>query len=321
MGDREALAGLQLPKLVAIISSAYGIMGLVSLENFKIFKDIAQTRRISRGAALNGISQSAASQLIQHLERDLGVELFDRSKRPLALTPSGKLYYEACRDILRRYEQAQVEMEALKAEASGSVRLACIYSIGLHEMARRTAEFQQLYPKARVHLEYLRPDKIYEAVLSDQTDLGMLSYPSPSRELKVIPWREERMVLVVYPAHRVAGREWVEPAELAEERFVSFDEDLAIRKALDRFLLDCGVKVEPVLQFDNIQMIKEAVAIGSGISILPEQTMAEEVAQKRLVTAPFRGSELARPVGIIYRRGKKLSPTAERFLEFLRGRA
>ena len=293
----------------------------MSLENLKIFKDIAQSRRISRGAAMNGISQSAASQLIQHLERDLGTELFDRSKRPLDLTAAGRLYYDACRDILRRYEQAQSEIEALKTEASGSVRLACIYSIGLHEMARRTAEFQQLHPKARVHLEYLRPDKIYEAVLADQTDLGMLSYPAQSRELKVIPWRQEQMVLVVHPAHRLAGRESVEPGDLAGERFVSFDEDLAIRKALDRFLRDTSVAIEPVLRFDNIQMIKEAVAIGSGISILPEQTVVEEVAQQRLVTVPIRGAAPARPVGIIYRRGKKLSPTAQRFLDFLRSKA
>src|SRR5262249_47540137 len=158
-------------------------------------------------------------------------------------------------------------------------------SIGLHEMARRTAEFQQLVPSARVHLEYLRPDKVYGAVLAEQTDLGMLSYPKQSREIKVVPWREEKMVLVVYPSHRLAGRECVEPAEFEGERFVSFDEDLAIHKALDRFLHDCGVAVNPVLQFDNIQMIKEAVAIGSGISILPEQTLAEEVTQKRLVKA------------------------------------
>lgn len=292
----------------------------MSLESLKIFKDIAQSRRMSRGAAMNGISQSAASQLIQQIERDLGVELLDRSKRPLELTEAGKLYYDACRDLLRRYEQALAEIEALKEEAGGSVRLACIYSIGLHEMARRTAEFQQLHPKARVHLEYLRPDKIYEAVLTDQTDLGILSYPARSRELKVVPWRQERMTLVVYPSHRLAGRESVEAAELAGERFVSFDEDLAIRKALDRFLRDCGVTVDAVLQFDNIQMIKEAVAIGSGISILPELTVAEEISQGRLVAIPFREASLARPVGIVHRRGKKLSPAAVQFLEFLRSR-
>ncbi len=297
------------------------MIGLVSLENFKIFKDIAQTKRFSRGAAMNGISQSAASQLIQQLERRLGVPLFDRSKRPLELTRSGQIYYEACREILSRYEEAEAEIEALKEEGSGSVRLACIYSIGLHEMARRTAEFQQMHPKARVHLEYLRPDKIYEAVQEDQTDLGLVSYPTPGKDLKVEQWRQERMVLVVYPSHALAGREEVDPAEVAGERFVSFDEDLAIRKALDRFLRACGVRLQPVLEFDNIQMIKEAVAIGSGISILPEQTVAEEVAQKRLAAAPFRGASLARPVGFLYRRGKKLSPTARQFLEFLKSRA
>jgi DNA-binding transcriptional LysR family regulator len=293
----------------------------MNLESLKVFKDIAQTKRVSRGATMNGISQSAASQLIQHLERHLGVELFDRSKRPLALTVAGKLYYEACRDILRRHEQVRAELEALKAEATGSVRLACIYSIGLYEMARHMAEFQKLHPKARVSLEYFRPDKVYEAVLTDHSDFGMLSYPAPGRELKLIPWRQEKMILVVWPGHPLAGRESVEPMELTGERFVSFDEDLAIRRALDRFLHTWAVAVEPALQFDNIQMIKEAVAVGSGISILPDQTVLQEVAQKRLVAVPFRGAQLARPVGIIYRRGKKLSPTAEQFLEFLKNKA
>jgi DNA-binding transcriptional LysR family regulator len=293
----------------------------MTLENLKIFRDVAQTKRISRGAAMNGISQSAASQLIQQLERRLGVDLFDRSKRPLALTPAGKIYYEACRDILRRHEEVEAEIEALKADSSGAVRLACIYSIGLYEMARHMAEFQKQHPKARVHLEYMRPDKIYEAVLADQTDLGMLSYPAPGRELRVIPWRQERMMVVVYPSHPLAGREWVEPSELAGEPLVSFDEELPIRKELDRFLRDSKVALEPVLQFDNIQMIKEAVAAGSGISILPEQTVAPEVAQGRLVTVPFRAGCPVRPVGIIYRRGKKLSPTAEQFIEFLRSKA
>jgi len=298
-----------------------GIIFLVSLENLKIFRDIAQSRRISRGAALNGISQSAASQIIHQIEKRLGLELFDRSKRPLALTPAGRLYYGACRDILRRYQEVESELEALKKVAGGSVHLACIYSIGLYEMARHMAEFQKMNPQARVHLEYMRPDKIYEAVLADQTDLGVLSYPNPGRGLKVIAWRQERMVLVVFPGHRLAGREWVAPADLAGEPLVSFDEELPIRKQLDRFLKTHGVKAEPVLHFDNIQMIKEAVAAGSGISILPEQTVLQDLAQGRLAAARFQGAELVRPVGIIHRRGKKLPPAAAQFLEFLKNKA
>ena len=293
----------------------------MSLENFRIFRDIAQTKRISRGAAMNGISQSAASQLIQQLERKLGVALFDRSKRPLALTAAGRIYYDGCKDLLRRYEQVEAGLEAAKGEASGSVRVACIYSIGLNEMARYTAEFQQSHLRARVRLEYLRPDKMYEAVQEDQTDLGILSYAAASKEIRVVEWRKERMILALYPGHRLAGREAVEPQELAGERLVNFDEDLPIRRALDRYFRQCGVAVAPVLQFDNTQMIKEAVAIGSGVAILPEPTVAPEVALGRLVTARLAGPELLRPLGIIHRRGKKLPPTAELFLEFLRSKA
>ncbi len=294
----------------------------MTLENLKIFRDIAQTRRISEGARRNGISQSAASQLIQQLERRLGVELFDRSTRPLVLTPAGRIYYEACRDILRRHEAAEARIEGLKQDAAGSVRLACIYSIGLNEMARHTAEFQKANPQARVHLEYLRPDRVYEAVQEDQTDLGIVSYPAASRDLKVVPWRREPMTLVVWPGHRLAGRDdGVEPREMEGERFVTFDEDLAIRKAIDRFLRQNNVAVQPALQFDNIQMIKEAVALGSGIAILPARTVEQETNQGRLVTVPLRGANLERPVGIIYRRTKTLTPAARRFLEFLQRKA
>ncbi|MCU1272903.1 MAG: transcriptional regulator, LysR family, partial [Bryobacterales bacterium] len=93
-------------------------------DNIKIFRDISQSKSISRGASLNDISQSAASQQIQELERRLGVTLLDRSTRPLALTPAGKLFYDLCRDVLRREEQFHVQLENLKGSVEGTVQVA-----------------------------------------------------------------------------------------------------------------------------------------------------------------------------------------------------
>ena len=113
----------------------------MSLENFKIFRDIAQTKRISRGAAMNGISQSAASQLIQQLERKLGVALFDRSKRPLALTPAGQVYYEGCKDLLRRYDQVETDAPGPRARAH--------------------------YPELSLAVEHRRTDDLEGAIIPD----------------------------------------------------------------------------------------------------------------------------------------------------------
>ena len=292
-------------------------MPAVIFGDCKLFRDIAHARSLSQAAAMNGISQSAASQHIQELEKRLGVQLLDRSTRPLGLTQGGKLYAELCRDVLRREEDFTVALDEVKAEAEGTVRVASIYSIGLSEMPRLREDFARACPGAQLHLELLRPDKVYEAVLEGEADLGFISYPEHRRDLTVIPWREERMLVAVYPSHPFAGRAMVMPGDLEGQNFIAFDEEVPIRRELDRFFRENGVTLSTVMQFDNIQSIKEAVALGSGISILPEQTMLTEVEQGRLVSIPLHAPELVRPTGIIHRRKKKLTRAAREFLKLV----
>ena len=287
---------------------------------FRLFREIAATRSMSKGAAHCGVSQSAASQHVQEVERKLTVSLFDRSKRPLELTAAGKLYAEFCREALRREEEFGLELEALKREVDGTVRVASIYSIGLSEMSRLQEEFSVRYPTTNLHVEYMRPDKIYDAVREDTADLGLVSYPQPSREIAAIPWRDEEMQVAVPPSHRLAGQAEVVPADLNGEDFIGFDEDLSIRRELDRFFRANGIEVNLVMHFDNIQTIKEAVALGSGISILPARTMQAEIEQGRLVAVRLDAPELVRPVGIVHRKRKKFNRAAQAFLGLLEGR-
>jgi DNA-binding transcriptional LysR family regulator len=125
-------------------------------------------------------------------------------------------------------------------------------------------------------------------------------------------------VLVAHPAHRLARRRTVSPEELQGEKFVAFDRDLAIRKAIDRALRQHGVKVEVVMEFDNVETIKQAIGIAAGVSILPRPTVVMESGMRTLATVPLALSGLARPVGLIYRRGKRLTPAVARFIETLR---
>jgi DNA-binding transcriptional LysR family regulator len=289
----------------------------VIFEDCKLFRDVAHARSLSRAAAMNGISQSAATQHIQELERRLGVQLLDRSTRPLGLTPGGKLYADLCRDVLRREEDFVAALDEMKDEAAGTVRVASIYSIGLSEMSRLREEFSRAFPGAQLHIEYLRPDKVYQAVLEDQADLGFISYPENRRELTVIPWREERMTVVAYPSHPLSGRSLLEPKDLDGQAFISFDDEVIIRRELDRFFREHEVRISIVMQFDNIQSIKEAVVLGSGICILPERTVQAEVEQGRLVSIPLHAPELVRPTGIIHRRKKKLTRAGREFLNLV----
>ena len=174
--------------------------------------------------------------------------------------------------------------------------------------------------RRRASISITCAEKVYEAVRDDQVDLGLVSYPNPVRGLDVIPWRVEKMVLVCHPSHALAHKPSVEIADLAGQEYVSFDPDLSIRKAVDRFFRERGLHRTVVLEFDNIQMIKEALSIGSGVSILPERTVRQEVTEGRLVTREVEAKELVRPVSIVHRRKKTFSSTAAEFLQFLQAR-
>jgi len=272
---------------------------------------------MSKGAKLCGVTQSAASQHVQEVERRLGASLLDRSKRPLELTPAGKLYADFCRDVMRQEDEFQLSLERLKQEVESTVHVASIYSVGLSEMSRLSEEFSLSHPTARLEVEYMRPDKVYAAVSGGQADLGLVSYPQSSREIAAIPWRDEEMRLAMAPVHPLAGRPLVLAADLEGIDFIGFDEDLSIRREIDRFLRVRGVTVHMVMHFDNIQMIKEAVALGSGVSILPARSMQAEIEQGRLVAVDLEAPGLVRPVGIVHRRRKKFNRAAQAFLELL----
>jgi DNA-binding transcriptional LysR family regulator len=293
-------------------------MGVVQLETLKLFCDAVRLRSISRGASESGVTQSAASQAIQQLETELDVQLLDRSRRPLQPTPEGRGFYEACRTLLADFERARSTLAAFRQRVEGTVRVAAIYSVGLHDMSRHMQPFMAAHPHARVLLQCLHPHKVVEAVLGDEADLGILSYPPASRALTVLPLREEPMVLVCHPSHRLARRRVAGAADLQGERFVAFDHDLAIRRAIDRVLKQTGVRVEVVMQFDNIETIKQAIAIAAGVSILPRAAVAKEAGIRMLATVPLAIGGLVRPIAIIHRRGKRLTPAVARFVEVLR---
>src|SRR5690348_1937990 len=198
---------------------------------------------MSKGAAHCGISQSAASQHVQEVERQLGVTLFDRTKRPLELTPAGQTYVEFCRDVLRREDEFRDRLDRLKGAVEGTVRVASIYSIGLSEMTRLTREFAERYPAAELQVEYMRPERIYEAVREGTADLGLVSYPESSRDIEALLWRREEMQVAAPPSHPLAERSEVNPADLDGITFIGFDEDLSIRRELDRFFKSQGVSV------------------------------------------------------------------------------
>lgn len=287
------------------------------LRSLKVFCDVVGRRSFSRAASENGMSQSGASQIVNHLEEHLGVKLIDRSKRPFVLTPEGEVYYDGCRKIVQRYFALEEEVKTLHEEVAGRVSVASIYSVGLSHMNQFIQGFLKLYPKANVRIQYQHPRRVVELVESDQVDLGLVSYPKSSRTIKANIWREEPMVFVTAPNHPLAKREKLSLADVHGIDLIGFDADLEIRQEIDRALAAAGSEVRIAMEFDNTETMKRAVEINAGAAFLPEPTVEREVAAGSLVARPLVGLDLTRPIGIIQRRGKELGKTSRRFMQLL----
>jgi DNA-binding transcriptional LysR family regulator len=287
------------------------------IDTLKIYCDVVRLRSFSRGAEANSIRQVAASLAIQRLEKRLGVTLIDRSCRPWQPTREGQIFYEGCREMLDRFHELEGKVRGRVVVADSVVRVAAIYSVNLPWMSQCVRRFNELHPQARVELEYIHPRRVLEQVLNNEVDLGILSFPPERRELVVIPWRNEPMVLACHPQHPLARKEKIAVKQLAGEPFVGFDDDLVIRKKVDGFLRDQGVKVKTVMTSDNIEAVKRAVESKAGVAILPLPTLERELGDHTLAAVPFATGNFVRPLGIVYRRGHQFYPNTRGFIELL----
>jgi DNA-binding transcriptional LysR family regulator len=286
------------------------------LDIFKIFHDLAEMKSFSKAAACNYITQSAVSQQVTFLERHFGKHLIDRGKGRFALTEAGQALQEASRKMLEAYREVSDKLRQ-SGEISGLVTVESVYSIGLHHLAIYVKTFMRRYPNVNLRVEYHRPDQIYADVLQGICDLGIVACPWRHPLLQVIPFRKERLVVICSPDDPLAGRRQIRFSDLERREFVAFNRGIPTRRAIDELLRAHHVLVNIVQEFDNIETLKRSVEIGAGLSILPDNTIAEEVRNKTLVSLSLAGGPYYRPTGMIYRKDRSLSRAARQFIGWL----
>lgn len=289
----------------------------MQLKTLKLYCDVVTQRSFSKAAARNGVSQSLVSQTVTSLESRLGVSLIDRSKRPLEPTRAGRAYAAGCRQLLDSFEKLEDGLLRLSDKVSGQVRIAAIYSVGLLEMGQYLEKFQEEYPDVDVKIEYLHPDQVYDRIRNDEAEVGLVSFPREGGEFRKTEWRQQEIVLAVPPNHPLASLRTVSPSQIDGLNFVSFTKETKFRTQLDRWLKAAGISVKTVHQFDNVENIKRSVEIGSGVSLIPQQTLKREIEYGSLTALPVRGVDWKRPVGIVQKRNRKLTIAATRFVELL----
>jgi len=291
---------------------------VMDMDQIKIFCDLAQTRSFSKAAARNMISQSAVSQQIKTIESQFKLQLIDRTRRPLAMTQAGEIFYKGCKDLYARYEDFRNQLANFSHQITGSVTIAGIPSIVLYLLQPYVRYYLQQHPNVRLYIESMRANQASETVLADRADIGMIACPKGDRRLGVIPFYRERLLLVMHPRHPLAAKKKVSIKSLQLQPMILFEKDQFTRKLIDRILKNYGVTIKPVMELDNIETMKRGIEANVGLSILPEPAVMQEIKNGTLVAKAFAEEEFYRSVGAVFRKGKVFSEPVIRFMDLLR---
>jgi DNA-binding transcriptional LysR family regulator len=293
----------------------------MQIESLKVFCDLAETESFTKAAQINSVTQSAVSQQISSLERIFKSLLIERSKKRFRLTREGQVLYDYSKQIIQTYESLHSKLQELKDIISGTIRVATIYSIGLHDLPPYIKKFMKNYPTVNIHVEYRRANQVYEDVFSNVVDLGLVAYPVKDSKLEIIPLRKEPLVLICHPQHPFARQKSIKLKHLVDQKVIGFEPDIPTRKALDKILREYGVDVKHVMEFDNVETVKRAVEIDAGISIVPLGTVTQEINKQTLAAVEIEDGEFFRPLAAIYKKNKVLSPAMKQFLSILKDAA
>lgn len=295
-------------------------MGM-ELTDLRLFCHVIETGSFSRAAERSFLSQSAVSQRLRALEREFGQILLERGKGKGRVTPTeaGKILYEGAKPLLSGAEELEIRLRGLNEEIGGTVRVATVYSVGLHALPGRLKPFLAAHPKVNVHLEYSQTAKVVQDVLAGVVDVGIVACPTARTGIEIVPFSSETMVLICALEHPFAQKQEIALRELEDQPFIAFDDDIPTRALIDANLRERGVKVRIVMSYDNIETLKNLVEIGSGIALVPEGTVRQEARDGQLAVIHLMPEDsFQRPAGLLVKSSKVRRAAVRAFIQAMR---
>jgi DNA-binding transcriptional LysR family regulator len=291
----------------------------MQMTTLKIFCDLVDSESFTEAAERNGVTQSAVSQQMRALEKHYGVTLVERGRKNFAVTAEGEVFLAAARDILDRFNGIESELGEMRDRVAGPLRVATVYSIGFHELPPYLDRYRASFPDVELKVQYRRANQIYADVLESRADIGLVAYPQARKGIEVEKVWEDRLVLVCPPGHELSRekRQRVGVRALDGLRFISFEPDLPTRKAIDAMFREAGVQVKEVVEFDNIETVKRGVVIENAVSLVPSDSVRDEVEAGSLCQIELDDADVTRPLGVLRRRTKAVTPAMRELIAVL----
>ena len=289
----------------------------MQIRTLKTFCDVVELQSFSEAAKINHLTQSAVSQQISHIESEYGVRMIERAQRNLTLTPAGDIFFRACKEILQKLEDTKIALNEISNVVAGTIKLESIYTIGLHDLPKFVQRFMSTFPEVQLHLNYRHAAEIYQDILSNMAHLGVVAHPQKNRQLDIHPCWKEKLVLITPPDHKFTKQKSVKIENLNDEPFIAFERNIPTRKIIDKAFRNKQIQPKIVMTLDNIEMMKRVVENGTAVSIVPENSIRDELQEGTLASLSFSDVSMDRDIAIISKRGRILSNAEKKFISLL----
>lgn len=290
----------------------------MTLRQLEVFLAVARARSFRRAAERIALSQSALSQQVKELERELGASVFDRLGRTVALTEAGRLLEEHAQRLFATLQGARDAIGELRGLDRGSLVLGASSTPGIYLLPWLLGRFKRRYPRIDVALRIGNTREIEERVRTTDVDLGIVGgHLAGFKETCVEASLTDRLVLIVPSTHRWARKRTILPAELRDECLLQREEGSATRRVTEAMLERAGIAVRTCLELGHTEAIKQGVRAGLGVAFVSRYAVRNEVAQGQLRALELKGLAIQRHFHVIRHEAKSLAPPARAFLGFL----
>ncbi len=290
---------------------------MVNIHFLKTFISLARTKSFRAAARENSVTQSAVSQQIRTLESRVAKKLVERSGRRIDLTPAGEIFLQYAESIVSQYEEAIHQIAEKSDKIEGQVRVSTIYSIGLYRLQPLIKKFLRKHRNIKVHLEYHHNDVIYERVLHNIDDFGVVAFPTSGGRIVAQTLGHDDLVLAQNAARPQFSRKTISAEHFNTKSYVNLSPSTPTGRAIHQSLRSLGITIKPIAEYENVETLKSAVHVGMGCAILPRNILKSELKSKTFEIVKMPRLNNQRPVGVIATRDRTETQARRLFLDLL----
>ena len=291
----------------------------LTFHQLRLLLAVSREGSVSRAAQRLHLTQPTLSTQLRQLAEQVGLPLFERVGRKLHLTAAGRVVLDTAARVEQELERLDETLAELRGDVVGRLRLAVV-STAETFIPRLLGDFRRERPAVEVSLVVLNRDAVIRRLADNLDDLYIMSRPPQAPPVVATPFLSNPLVVVAAAEHPLAGRETLQIEALAAEEFVLREPGSGTRQAAEHFFAAHGLALRPRLELGSNEAVKQAVAGGLGLSLLSAHALAHAV-DEGIAVLRVEGTPLPTQWQVVYPAGKRLSPLASAFLEFLRERA